>query len=488
MLKPSSFCRFCAMILVFAAISLSAAAYDAKIVATQDSEYFLPGQRVTFKLDLPEAVIYNSNFSCNWALFIKSQNGQSLRLPTPSATTKEFDVYLPRSGSYEVRCSYRFSSQHTSFSKNITRSFEVKFHDATIVATPEAAAYSPGETITFSVSPGDHGADAREYFSWQIVTRTGTRIPWQTVKKSNARTCSFTIPQLGEYQVYCSYRILHGGAYSHNQILSRKFNSERILAGAITYRRIGREHTGTPQTGENLLLSVVDLAELQKIIIPGVVNEERRTPVEPDSVRIWNWQAESGSFDERRAFEKPLPAWSKIWAAPHKPGWYDVECGVDVYGDGTLAATFTRAIEVVRKAEPPALANIEILAPSPITGTFSPRPTVLFSQLFVAETSRHDKHAIYIWEASAGTIDSDGRTAAWAHSCSRDACPESVIITCSLVSSGRTLAKGHGKFALRPPTRRATGASEQAEPVSSAASDTTNLEPSPRRKSRPSRH
>jgi len=489
MLQPYNYRRLCAFILVFAAVSLSAAAYDAKIVAAPDSEYFFPGQRVTFKLDLPEAVIHSNSFFCNWALFIKSQNGQNLRMPTPSATNKIFDVHLPRSGSYEVRCSYRFSSQHTNFSNNIARSFEVKYHDASIAASPEAAIYSPGETITFSIgSDNNYAPNAQEYFNWQIATRLNTRVPWQIVKKSSARTCTYTIPRPGEYQVYCSYRIMQGGFYAYNQVLHRKFNSARLLEGAIAYRRIGREHAGNPQVGERLLLSVEDLVELQKIIIPDLVNEERRTPIEPDSVKVWNWHAKAGSFDERRAFEKPLSACSKIWTAPQKPGWYDVGCEVDVFGDGSLTATFTRAIEVVKRSAPPKVATIEILAPSPINGNYSPRPTVLFSQLFVANTSLQDKKAIHIWEASSGSIDAEGKTAAWAHSCNRNDCPDSVTITCSLVSSGRTIAKGHGKFSLKPPTKRVTGSSEQAESDSAVSSATPTLEPSAHRKSRPSRH
>lgn len=460
MTRPYAFSRLCATLLVFLTVSLATAAFEANIIATPDSEYFLPGQRVAFYLDLPEALVHNSNFTCNWALFLESQNGQKLRMPTPHATTKQFDVFLPRAGKYEIRCSYRFRSQQSNFSRSASRSFEVKYHDVEIMAAPEAAFYSPGETIIFSVNSERNAyiPTAKEYFSWQIVTRNSDRMPWQTVKKSTARTFAYTIPRMGEYQVYCSYRIFEGGVFSSTQMLNRKFSSRRILEGAITYQRTGRENAGTPQVRERVILSVSGLAEVTKVIVPDVVYEEKRTPIDPDSVKTWNWQATAGSFDERRAFEKDVAANAKIWTAPDEPGWYDVECAVDVYGNEKLAATFTKAIEVVKRTAPPPVASMEILTPSPITGVFNPFPAVLFSQLCVAETPLHSDKAVYIWEASAGSITSNDKTAAWNYTCNLANCPDSVIISCSLVSSGRTIARGYGKFALKTPENKVSPA------------------------------
>jgi len=260
----------------------------------------------------------------------------------------------------------------------------------------------------------------------------------------------FVFAERGEFFILCFY------AYMENNrpksiLLQKTFYCNGSLEGEIHCKNLVEAQRQTHQTGDRLILSA-------DYLIENILQQEffgiyfQRVPIDIKTVKYFNWSAKSGSFDERKSLEGSLPANSIIWNAPEEPGWYDVECGVDVFGDATLMATFTTKICIAQKPVAPPRLPMKILAPTPIAGEFSVPPTVTFSQVFVADTDLTASNATFIWEASPGVITGNGKTATWIYSGESTACAKTVKITCTAISSGKTSDKGEGSFELSLPT------------------------------------
>jgi len=151
--------------------------------------------------------------------------------------------------------------------------------------------------------------------------------------------------------------------------------------------------------------------------------------VDPAKVASWSWKAEGGTFDARRALESSLPVHRKIWNTADQAGWYSIECGVDVYGNGKLTATFTHRLYISQKmvVQPPASFSINIVGQSPIPGGLNARRQVEFTQTFTADTTLD---STLTWLATPGKLEVNGKTAKWSLTCALDAIPDTVTVTC----------------------------------------------------------
>ena len=242
-----------------------------------------------------------------------------------------------------------------------------------------------------------------------------------------------------------------------NQIVSRLYGQinrlaakiaelEKMLAGNTGPNNGSGSDSGTGQTGRQLTGQLVCL-ETQKQNRPVYTGEQltfslenlRRVSVtqtgtvyyvvDPAKVASWSWKAEGGSFDARRSLESSLPVHRKIWNTADRAGWYSIECGVDVYGNGKLTATFTHRLYISQKTvvQPPASFSLNIVGQSPIPGSLNARRQVEFAQTFTADTALT---STLTWLATPGKLEVNGRTAKWSLTCALDAIPDTVTITC----------------------------------------------------------
>ena len=242
-----------------------------------------------------------------------------------------------------------------------------------------------------------------------------------------------------------------------NQIVSRLYGQinrlaakiaelEKMLAGNTGPNNGSGSDSGTGQTGQQLTGQLVCL-ETQKQNRPVYTGEQltfslenlRRVSVtqtgtvyyvvDPAKVASWSWKAEGGSFDARRSLESSLPVHRKIWNTADRAGWYSIECGVDVYGNGKLTATFTHRLYISQKTvvQPPASFSLNIVGQSPIPGSLNARRQVEFAQTFTADTALT---STLTWLATPGKLEVNGKTAKWSLTCALDAIPDTVTITC----------------------------------------------------------
>lgn len=221
---------------------------------------------------------------------------------------------------------------------------------------------------------------------------------------------------------------------------------EKKLAGSTGSNSGSGNDSGTGQTGQLLTGQLVCL-ETQNQNRPVYTGEQltfslenlRRVSVTqagtvyyvvaPATVASWSWKAEGGSFDARRALESALPVQRKIWNTADRAGWYSIECGVDVYGNGKLTATFTHRLYISQKmvVQPPASFSINIVGQSPIPCSLNARRQVEFTQTFTADTALT---STLTWLATPGKLEVNGKTARWSLTCALDAIPDVVTVTC----------------------------------------------------------
>ncbi|HNX75465.1 MAG TPA: hypothetical protein PKM56_07160 [Candidatus Rifleibacterium sp.] len=177
-------------------------------------------------------------------------------------------------------------------------------------------------------------------------------------------------------------------------------------------------------TGQQLTFSLENLCE-----VTTSATGTRLVALAPAKVASWTWKAESGAFDARRSLESSLPVNRNIWNAADRAGWYSIECGIDVYGNGRLVATFSHRLYVNQKTvvQPPASFSLNIIGQSPIPGSLNARRQVEFSQTFTADTALT---STLTWLATPGKLEVNGKTAKWSLTCALDAIPDTVTITC----------------------------------------------------------
>lgn len=235
--------------------------------------------------------------------------------------------------------------------------------------------------------------------------------------------------------------------YEHiNRLAETIAELEKKLAGSTGSNSGSGNDSGTGQTGQLLTGQLVCL-ETQNQNRPVYTGEQltfslenlRRVSVTqagtvyyvvaPATVASWSWKAEGGSFDARRALESSLPVQRKIWNTADRAGWYSIECGVDVYGNGKLTATFTHRLYISQKTavQPPASFSINIVGQSPIPGSLNARRQVEFTQTFTADTALD---STLTWLATPGKLEVNGKTAKWSLTCALDAIPDVVTVTC----------------------------------------------------------
>ncbi len=238
-----------------------------------------------------------------------------------------------------------------------------------------------------------------------------------------------------------------------NRLAATISELEKKLAGNTGSDAGSGNDSDTGQTGQRLIGQLVCL-ETQKENRPVYTGEQltfslenlRRVSVtktgtvyyvvDPAKVASWSWKAEGGSFDARRALESSLPAHRKIWNTADRAGWYSIECGVDLYGNGQLTATFTHRLYISQKTvlQPPASFSINIVGQSPIPGSLNARRQVEFTQTFTADTALT---STLTWLATPGKLEVNGKTAKWSLTCALDAIPDAVTVTCLSSFSGQ---------------------------------------------------
>lgn len=213
------------------------------------------------------------------------------------------------------------------------------------------------------------------------------------------------------------------------------------LSGQLKCLELAADTQKAPLTDENLTFSVENLT-----YVSYVDNSQYSNKVDPATVIEWTWKSDAGDFDERHSLESSLPVNQKIWRTPANPGWYTVECGVDVFGDDKLTATFTQRLYIGTRhvTPPPATYSLRITGQNPIPGELTATYNVEFKQVFVAETTFNGD---LNWQSSPGTITGKGKLATWSFICPIDAIPEVVSISCQSNFNG-TSSKVSTDFTL----------------------------------------
>lgn len=508
-----TFILTCALCLVIS----NAFALNLKLGAEPESNSFFVGDKVTLSAvspngdKVPDAlrivwyVYYKTKIKGRansvWRYYIQDkrlQQGHSgdgkANQPFHYDTKGKIDFIFPEEGNFKIYCTYSYLENNRSKVIRLVRMFSAKRAPSLrLSSSPAQNMFLLGDKTTLSVIASD-GSKAPEALRivWTaflpkrknetnprlISYIQDHRLPTGHAGSATAKhlfhfnskdQIDFLFLERGEFSLLCTYSYMENNR-SKTIILKKKFFCNGSLEGEIKYKNLSEVKRDPPQAGDNLILSVPYLIEnvlQQKYFGIGF----HRLPIDIKAVKRWNWSAKAGSFDKRKSLEGSLPENSIIWNTPEVPGWYDVECGVDVFGDGCLMATLTTKICVAQKQVEPPRQPMKILAPNPIAGELTVPPTITFSQVFVASTELNATETTFIWEASPGIITGDGKTATWIYSCDQSSAPKTVKIGCTAICSGKTLDKGEKIFDLSLPnfpTTPNSAASELEQEISAA--------------------